>query len=84
MEVGDMDVETPRGTMGELIHMGGGLPPPEENAVLPDFTLERAHLLLREVYGDFPHHNNRSHLDGGVTYDALWKRHLAPDSRAMG
>ena len=40
---------------------------------LPDFTPERAHLLLREVYGDFPHHNNESHLDGGVTGDASWK-----------
>ena len=33
------------------------------------------HLLLREVYGDFPHHNDGSHLDGGVADDAIWKRH---------
>ena len=37
--------------------------PPEENMDLPDFTLDRAHLLLQEVYGDFPHHNDGLHLD---------------------
>ena len=50
------------------------MPPLEENAELPDFTPERAHLLLRVVYGDFPHHNDGSHLDGGVADDAIWKR----------
>ena len=49
-------------------------PPPEENADLPDFTPERTHMLLREVYEDFPHHNNWSHLDRGVAYDAIWQR----------
>ena len=51
------------------------MPPPEENADLPDFTPERAHLLLQEVYGNFPHHNVGSHLDGGVADVALWKIH---------
>ena len=49
------------------------MPPPEENADLPGFTPERAHLLLQGVYGDFPHHNNGSHLDGGIVEDALWQ-----------
>ena len=52
---------------------GGGLPPQEENTDLPDITPERAHLLLRTIYGDFPHHNYGSHLDRGVTDDALWQ-----------
>ena len=69
-----MDGETPRGATGEVICVGGSLPPPEENADLPDFTPECVHLLLREVYGDFPHHNYGLHLDGGVGDDALWQR----------
>ena len=68
-----MDVDTPRGATGEVINVRGGLLPQEENTDIPDFTPERAHLLLREVYGDLPHHNNRSHLNGGVTDDALWQ-----------
>ena len=51
---------------------GGGLPPPEENADLPDFTPERAHLLLQEVNGEFPHHNDGLHLDGGIADNAIW------------
>ena len=63
---GDRDRETPMGALVEVIHVEGYLPPhPEENADLQDFTLESMHLLLQEVYGDFPHHNNGSHLDGG-------------------
>ena len=53
---------------------GGGLPPSEENANLPVFTPDYAHLLLWEVYGEFPHHNDGSHLDGGVADDFLWQR----------
>ena len=48
--------------------------PPEGNAYLPGFTPERAHLLLQGVYGNFPHHNDGSHLDGGIEVDALWQR----------
>ena len=55
-----------------MICVGVALPPPEENADLPDFTPECAHLLLQEFYGDFSHHNDGSHLDGGIAYDALW------------
>ena len=72
MEEGDRYGETPRGEPEEIICVGGDKLPPEENSDLPGFTPERAHLLLRGVYGDFPYHNNRSHLDGGVADDALW------------
>ena len=51
----------------------GAFPPLEENADHPDFTPERAHLLLQGVYGDFLHHNYGSHLYGGVTDDDVWK-----------
>ena len=30
--------------------------------------------MLKGVYGDFLHHNNGSHLDGGVADDAIWQR----------
>ena len=53
---------------------GGTPPPPEENADLLGFTPERAHLLLQGVYGDFLHHNNGSHLDGGIADNAAWQR----------
>ena len=56
--------------------MRGGTSPPEENADLPRFTPERAHLLLQGVYGDFLHHNDGSHLDGGIADDAAWQRRL--------
>ena len=53
--------------------MGGGdVPPPEDNADLRDFTPDRAHLLLQEVYGDFPHQNDGLNLDEGVADDAIW------------
>ena len=45
--------------------------PSEENADLPDFTLDRAYLLLLEVYRDFTHHNNGPHLDGVIADDAI-------------
>ena len=50
---------------------GKTCPPPEENVDLPGFTPERAHLLLREVYEYFPHHNDGSHLYGGVAVEAI-------------
>ena len=28
---------------------------------------------MREVYGNFTHHNDGSHLDGGVADDAIWQ-----------
>ena len=48
-------------------------PPPEENADLLGFTSERAHLLLQEVYGDFLHHNDGSHMDRGIADNAAWQ-----------
>ena len=36
-----------------------------EGADLQVFTPARAHLSLREVYSDFPHHNDGMHLAGG-------------------
>ena len=30
--------------------------------------------MLQEVYGDFLHHNDRAHLDGGITDDAVCQR----------
>ena len=68
-------VERPQGgATGEVIRVGVDLPPPKENVYLPDFTPEHVHLLLQELYGDLPHHNDGSHLDGGVADDNLWKR----------
>ena len=29
---------------------------------------------MREVYGEFPYHNDGLHLDGGVADDAIWQR----------
>ena len=69
-----MEGETPRGATGEVVRVGGGgLPPPEANSNIPDFNPERAHLLLLEVYGGFPRHNDGSHLGGVVMDDALWQ-----------
>ena len=51
--------------------MGGDVPPSEEHVNLLDFTPERANLLLQGVYGDYLHHNNGSHLDGGVADKAI-------------
>ena len=55
--------------------MGGYLTPPDEQADLLYFTPDRAHLLLQEVYGDLPHHNDGLHLDGGVTDNAIRQRY---------
>ena len=53
---------------------GGNSTPLEENADLPGFAPESAHLLLQGVYGDFLHHNDGLHLDGGISEDAAWQR----------
>ena len=66
--------ETPWGGAVEVTRVGGGATPPEENADLPGFAPERAHLLLQVVYGDFPHHNDGSYLDGGIADNAAWQR----------
>ena len=69
-EEGDRDGEPPRGAPVEVARVGGDVPPPEENTDLPGFHPERAHLLLQGVYGDFLHHNNGLHLDGGISDNA--------------
>ena len=74
-EEGGSDGETPRGAPVEVIRVGGEVPPLEENANLLVFTPERANMLLQGVYGDFPHHNYGSHLEGGVADNAIWQRH---------
>ena len=72
-EEGDRQVYIPRGVTVEVICMGGGGVPLEENADLPDFTSDRMYLLLQEVYGDCPNHNDGLHLDGGVKNNAIWQ-----------
>ena len=59
------------GARVEVVCVGGDGAPLEENADHPDFTPERAHLLLQGVYGYFLHHNNGSHLDRGVTDNTI-------------
>ena len=51
--------------------MGGDVSSPKENADLPGFHPERAHLLFQEVYGDFPHQNNGAHMGGGIKDGAV-------------
>ena len=63
--------ERPQGVTVRGHMRGEGHAPPEENADLPGFILERAHMLLQEVNGDLLHHNNGSHLDGLVADNAL-------------
>ena len=55
--------------------MGGDVPPPEESTDLPEFPPECAHLLLQRVYGDFLHHNDGLHLDGGFQDNDVWQCH---------
>ena len=68
---GGREGNTPRGAPVEVIRVGGRLSPSEENADLPDFTPGSVHLFLREVYGDFQHHNDGLHLNGGVADEAI-------------
>ena len=62
------------GPQSRSLAWGGDAKPPEENADLPGFHSERAHLLLQGVYGDFLHHNDGSHLDGGIADNTAWQR----------
>ena len=72
---GGEDGETPRGGPVEVTRVGRDATPPEENADLLGFHPELGHLLLQGVYKDFPHHNDGSHLVGGIADDAVWQRH---------
>ena len=51
----------------------GAAPSTEEGADLQGFTPAREHLSLWEIYRDLTHHNDRTHLSGGVPDDATWK-----------
>ena len=68
----------PKGGAGTGHLRWGGRAPPGENADLTGFTPECAHLLLQGVYGDFLHHNDRSHLDGRIVDNSVcqcrWRR----------
>ena len=52
---------------------GGAASSTEEGANLQEFTPDRSHLSLQEVYGDFPYHNDGTHLTGGSLNDVVWK-----------
>ena len=67
----DRDGETPKGAHVEAVRVEGDMLPLEEKSDHPEFIPERTNLLLQGVYGDFPNHNNGSHLDRGVTDNAL-------------
>ena len=67
---GGLELGPLRGSSKEIVRVEGDVPPSKENADLPGFALECAHLLLQGFYGDFPNHNDRSHLDGGIADDA--------------
>ena len=68
-------MEIPHGAgVVKVTRVGGVVTPPEEDADLPGFHPELAHLLLQGVYGDFPHHNDWLHLDERIADDAAWQR----------
>ena len=73
-EEGNRDRETPQGEPVKVICVGWDVPPPEGNTEFPGFTPDRAHLLLQDVYGDFPHHTDGLHLDGVIADNAIWQR----------
>ena len=53
---------------------GGGLPPPQRKTqVYLTSQWNVRTCCWREVYGEFPHHNYGSHLDGGVADDIIWQ-----------
>ena len=67
--------EIPHGGHQSISHAWGRhATPPEENIDLRELAPESAHLSLQGVYGDFPYHNDGSHLDGGNKDDAAWQR----------
>ena len=58
----------------EFVRAGGDMPPQEEGVDLPEISPTRAYLLLQGVHGDFPHHHDGSHLDGGFPYNNIIQR----------
>ena len=79
-----MEDPPPATTQHGFVQIGEGVTPStEEGADLQVFTPARAHLLLQEVYLNFPHHNNKTNLSELVPDDATWKfcwRRLAAQS----
>ena len=69
---GGLELGPLRGSSKEIVRVEGDVPPSKENADLPGFALERAHLLLQGVYGDFQNNNGGSHLYGGVLGNTVW------------
>ena len=61
----------PATTEQGYVRAGGGADPStEKGTYLQGFTTDRAHMLLREVYGDFLHHKDGMHLTGGFPDEA--------------
>ena len=46
----------------------------ETNADLPGYFRSRADIKLNRMFGDHPHDNNGTHLDGNIPDDCLWQR----------
>ena len=44
-----------------------------ESGNVPGYVLTPENLRLREVYGDWFHRNQGTHLDGGVKDDSVWQ-----------
>jgi hypothetical protein len=49
-------------------------PQKDPGADLSGFVPAPVDHLLKAVYGDWPHHNDGCHLDGGVNGDVVWQR----------
>jgi hypothetical protein len=44
---------------------------------LPGAAISMADLKLKEVYGDYIHQNDGTHLDGGIADDSVWQARWA-------
>ncbi len=60
-------------TLGEEEDQEGSTPMPIGD--LPDATISEADRKLLEVYGDYIHQNDGTHLDGGIKDDAIWQEY---------
>ena len=57
-------------TQGFICAVGGESFSTEKGTDLQGFNPARAYLSLREIYGDFPHHNDGTQLAGVIPNDA--------------
>jgi hypothetical protein len=55
--------------------MGESLRPKTMGADLSGFVLTYTDTYMDKVFGDHIHHNDGTHLDGGVGDDAIWQQH---------